>query len=286
MIGVDLGGTKLLAGVVDEHGRILARERRLIGGLPLEGVLDALDDAVSCLGAEGPVGVGVPALMDLQTGVAVRCNHLPLDGVRVANVFGERLGRRVRVDNDATCAVLAEWQLGAARGLSHVALLTLGTGIGGGLVLDGAVYRGAVGAAAELGHVPVDLDGPPCFGDCPGRGCLEALCSGSALARDAAPLFGPITGEQVTRLALEGDARAVELLRAMGEKLGAGLAGIAMTLNPELIVVGGGVMAAGELLLGPARAELRARALAPSRAVPVVPTALGEDAGMIGAALL
>jgi glucokinase len=201
-------------------------------------------------------------------------------------VFGERLGRPVRVDNDATCAVLAEWRLGAARGLSHVALLTLGTGIGGGLVLGGEVYRGAIGAAAELGHVPVDMDGPPCFGGCPGRGCLEALCSGSALARDAAPVFGPVTGEEVTRRALDGDKRALGLLRAMGTKLGVGLAGIAMTLNPELIVLGGGVMAAGELLLEPARAELRARALAPSRAVPVVAATLGEDAGMIGAACL
>jgi glucokinase len=285
-LGLDLGGTKLLAGVVEADGTVLARERRRIGGLPLNALLDVVVEVVQALGPELDVGVGVPALLDQRTGVAVRCVHLPLDGVQVGAVLADRLGRHVAVDNDATCAVLSEWTLGAAKGCDHVALLTLGTGIGGGLVLDGRVYRGAVGAAAELGHVPVDLDGPPCFGDCPGRGCLEALCSGSALARDAAPLFGPITGEQVTRLALEGDARAVELLRAMGEKLGAGLAGIAMTLNPELIVVGGGVMAAGELLLGPARAELRARALAPSRAVPVVPTALGEDAGMIGAALL
>jgi glucokinase len=218
--------------------------------------------------------------------MAVQAVNVPLKDVAFADVMSERLGVPVVVDNDANCHTVCESRLGIAQGATEVALLTLGTGIGGGLVLDGRLYRGAVGAGAELGHVPVDLDGPPCFGDCPGRGCLEALCSGSALARDAAPLFGPITGEQVTRLALEGDARAVELLRAMGEKLGAGLAGIAMTLNPELIVVGGGVMAAGELLLGPARAELRARALAPSRAVPVVPTALGEDAGMIGAALL
>ena len=277
-IGLDLGGTKLLAGAIDAEGRVVARERRLIGGLSLDELVAVVGETVAALGGGGPVGIGVPALLDQRTGKAVRCVHLPLDGVCVAEAFGGVAA----VDNDATCAVLAEWRLGAARGLSHVALLTLGTGIGGGLVLDGRVYRGAVGAAGELGHVPVDLDGPPCFGGCPGRGCLEALCSGSALARDAAPL----TGEEVTRLAVAGDVDACAQMERLGTHLGAGLAGIAMSLNPELIVVGGGVMAAGELILEPARAELRRRALTPSRDVPVVAAELGEEAGMIGAALL
>jgi glucokinase len=286
-LGLDLGGTKLLAGVVEPDGTVLERERRLIGGLSLEGLLDVVGEVVQVLGQDLAVGVGVPALLDQLAGVAVRCVHLPLDGVRVADVLAERLGRPVVVDNDATCAMLAEWTLGAARGCDHAALLTIGTGIGGGLVLDGRVYRGAVGAAAELGHVPVDLDGPACFGGCPGRGCLESLCSGSALARDGTAVLGrEVTGEEVTRLALAGDAAAMGLVAAMGDRLGAGLAGIAMSLNPEVIVVGGGVMAAGELLLEPARAELRLRALAPSRDVRVEAAALGQEAGMIGAALL
>ena len=281
-IGLDLGGTKLLAGVVDADGRVLARERRLIAGLSQPELLDVVAATVASFGVDAPVGAGVPALMDLPSGRAVRCVHLPLDGLVVADALGA-----AAVDNDATCAVLAEWRLGAARGCAHVALLTLGTGIGGGLVLDGRVYRGAVGAGAELGHVPVDLDGPPCFGGCPGRGCLEALCSGSALARDASALLGRrVAGEEVTALARAGDAAAVGLFAALGERLGAGLAGIAMALNPELILVGGGVMAAGELVLGPAREELRRRALAPARDVRVEATGLGEDAGMIGAALL
>lgn len=281
-VGVDLGGTKLLAGVVDAGGRVLARERRMVGGLDLPALRVVLAEAVGALDVRAPVGLGVPALVDRSTGRAVRCVHLPLDGVCVADAFAVDA-----VDNDATCAVLAEWRLGTARGLRHVAMLTLGTGIGGGLVLDGRVYRGAVGAGGELGHVPVDLDGPPCFGGCPGRGCLEALCSGSALARDARPVLGEaVTGEDVTRLALAGDARAGALVSAMGTRLGAGLAGIAMTLNPELIVVGGGVMALGELLLAPARTELARRALPPSRDVRVVAAALGAEAGMIGAALL
>ncbi len=281
-IGLDLGGTKLLAGVVDDDGTVLRRERRLIAGLSLRELVETVHEAVQALEVDAPVGAGVPALMDLGSGVAVRCVHLPLDGVDVAEALGADA-----VDNDATCAVLAEWRLGAARGRDHVALLTLGTGIGGGLVLDGRVYRGAVGAAAELGHVPVDLEGPPCFGGCPGRGCLEALCSGSALARDAAALWGrPVTGEEVTGLAGAGDAEAISLMQTLGDRLGAGLAGIANALNPELIVLGGGVMAAGDLVLGPARAELRRRALPPSRDVPVVAAQLGEEAGMIGAAIL
>lgn len=281
-IGLDLGGTKLLAGVVDADGRVLARERRLIAGLSQPELIATVSATVASFGVDAPVGAGVPALMDLRRGVAVRCVHLPLDGLVVAEAFGA-----VAADNDAACAILAEWRLGAARGCDHVALLTLGTGIGGGLVLGGRLYRGAVGAGAELGHVPVDLDGPPCFGGCPGRGCLEALCSGSALARDASALVGrPVTGEEVTALARAGDRQAVWLLETLGDRLGAGLAGIAMALNPELILVGGGVMAAGELVLGPARDELRRRALAPARDARVEAAALGEEAGMIGAALL
>ena len=281
-IGLDLGGTKLLAGAVDDDGRVVARERRLIAGLSQRELLDTVAAAVASLGVEAPVGVGVPALMDLRRGVAVRCVHLPLEGLAVAEAFNA-----IAADNDAACAVLAEWRLGAARGCEHVALLTLGTGIGGGLVLGGRLYRGAVGAGAELGHVPVDLVGPAGFGGCPGRGCLEALCSGSALARDASALLGrPITGEEVTALARAGDRQAAWLMQTLGDRLGAGLAGIAMALNPELIIVGGGVMAAGELVLGPAREELRRRALAPARDVRVEAAALGEEAGMIGAALL
>ena len=286
-LGLDLGGTKLLGGRVGDDGQVLESRRRLIGGLPLQELLDVIADVVDGLGPDDPVGVGIPALIDRSTGEAVYCNHLPLGGIPVAEVLAERLGRPVVVDNDANCAVLAEWRLGAARGRSHVALLTLGTGIGGGLVLDGRVYRGALGAAAELGHMPVDLDGPPCFGGCPGRGCLEAMASGKALAREAERVLGePLTGEAVTQRALAGEPDAVALLGWLGRNLGVGLAGIANALNPELIVIGGGVIAAGELLLEPARAELRRRALAPSREVDVVAAELGAAAGMIGAALL
>src|SRR4051794_23059842 len=262
-IGVDLGGTKALAGAVDAAAHVLARERRIISGLPLPELLDAVVEAVDAVraavpeAADAPIGFGIPALIDRRSGDAVRCVHLPLDGVDFGALIGPRVGVPVAVDNDANCAMLAEWRLGSAREASDAALLTLGTGIGGGLVLDGRLYRGAIGSAGEMGHMPVDLDGPPCFGGCPGRGCLESLCSGSALARDALALAHTlpesrlgrdldagvrITGERVSELAAEGDPDARGLLQRLGERLGVGMAGIAMALNPEIIVVGGGVM--------------------------------------------
>ena len=281
-IGVDLGGTKLLAGALAADGSVLAQERRLIGGLSLDELLDVTVEAVGALGVSGDAaGFGIPSLIDRRSGISVRCVHLPLDGVPFGALMADRLGIPVIVDNDANCAVVAETSVGAARGCSYVVLLTLGTGIGGGLVLDGELYRGAIGAGGELGHVPVDLDGPPCFGGCPGRGCLEALCSGTAIERDAG-----MPAEEVARRAYAGESASVTLLHEVGTRLGAGLAGLAMTFNPEVIVIGGGVMGAGDLLLQPAREELARRALAPACDVPVVAAALGPEAGMIGAALL
>ncbi len=281
-IGVDLGGTKLLAGALAADGSVLAQERRLIGGLSLHELLDVTVEAIGALGVAGDAaGFGIPSLIDRRTGMSVRCVHLPLDGVPFGALMADRLGIPVIVDNDANCAVVAETSVGAARGCSYVVLLTLGTGIGGGLVLDGELYHGSVGAGGELGHVPVDLDGPECFGGCPGRGCLESLCSGTAIERDAG-----MPADEVVRRAYAGDAASVALLHVVGTRLGAGLAGLAMTFNPEVIVIGGGVMGAGDLLLAPAREELARRAMAPARDVPVVAAGLGPEAGMIGAALL
>ncbi len=180
-------------------------------------------------------------------------------------------------------------------------MLTIGTGIGGGLIIDGRPYRGSVGAGAELGHVVIDQDGPPCQGNCPNRGCVEALASGTALAReglaaaeaDPASLLGraladgrEIGGREVVGAAQAGDRVAIEVLDLIGGRIGVALASLANALDPDVIVLGGGVMAAGEMLLEPARRELRARALPPQNQVPVKAAALGEDAGTIGAATL
>lgn len=289
-IGVDLGGTKLLAAVVGPDGAIGPRVRREIAGLSREALMACVVDAVGAASGPAPVdaaGFGIPAFVDRAAGTAAGSNHLPLDGVPFAAAMREALGVPVAVDNDGNCAVLAEWRSGAARGASTAVLVALGTGIAGGLVLDGRVFRGVSGAGAELGHMVVDLDGPRCFGSCPGRGCLEAVASGSALARDAAAAgLGDVAGEAVTALALAGDPVAVRVLGELGRRLGAGLAGIAMIFEPEVIVVGGGVSAAGELVVGPAREEMRARVMGPAAAARVEVAALGPEAGMIGAALL
>jgi glucokinase len=180
-------------------------------------------------------------------------------------------------------------------------MITVGTGIGGGLIIDGELYRGSIGAAAELGHIVIDLDGSVCQGNCPGNGCVEALASGTALAREGREAAerapdsrlgraladgAEINGKSVTDAALEGDQVARETVALIGRRLGVAFATYANIFNPDVIVVGGGVMAAGELLLEPARDELRSRALSPMDMTRVVPAELGPEAGMIGAATM
>jgi len=306
-IGVDLGGTKLLAGAVGAdlsvHHRALRPALGLDQAALIEACVDAVEEARAAVGGEvACVGFGIPCTFDRRSGLAVMAVNLPLADLPFADVMAERLGLPVEVDNDANCAVLAEARAGAGRGASEVVMLTLGTGIGGGLVLGGEVYRGAIGAGAELGHVVVDMDGPPCQGNCPNRGCLEAVASGSALVREASLAVAsrpgtalgqaledghPLTGPLVTELAAEGDEVAREVIALIGRRLGVGLASLVNIFNPEVCVVGGGVIAAGEMLLGPARAELAARALAPGRDFARIAAAeFGAESGMIGAALL
>jgi glucokinase len=306
VIGVDAGGTKLLVGAVGDDMRVHRLVRRLWRGGDREEVVEVMAAAVQEAREAAPdaeaVGLGIPSLIDFRRGTSLTSVHLPLDGVPLREVMAERLGLPVCVDNDANAAVVAEHRHGAARGARDVVLLTLGTGIGGGLLLGGRVYRGSFGAGGELGHIVVDIDGPECFGGCPGRGCLEALVSGSALARDGLVAArsgqasrlervladgGEITAAAVAEAALAGDAVAREVVERAGRSLGAGITGLVNAFNPEVVVVGGGVMASGELLLRPAREVVAARALRPSRdGVRIVPAALGEEAGMLGAAAL
>ncbi len=247
------------------------------------------------------VGLGIPATIDHDRGVAVSAVNLPLADLPIRDLVSERVGLPVFVDNDANVAALAEHLYGAARGADDAVMLTIGTGIGGGLILGGEVYRGATGAGAELGHVVIDLNGPPCQGNCPGRGCVETLASGTALGREgraaaeddpdsvlAAMLAAghPVDGKAVTEAALGGDPAATAVLDLVGTRLGVALASFANIFEPKVIVVGGGVMAAGDLLLEPARRELRGRALRPMNEIPVVAAEMGPDAGMIGAAAM
>ena len=305
VIGADLGGTKLLAGVVDPDLNVYHRALRRARGRDDGEVLDTLVGAVQEArdAAEGEVlgvGFGIPSLVDQERGSAVSTVHLPLAGVPLRAVMAERIGLPVWVDNDANAALLAEARFGAAAGARHAVMLTIGTGIGGAILADGKILHGARGGAGELGHMVVDLDGPRC--SCGNVGCLEALVSGRALGDEAlrvarsTPASGlgralaagrEITGMLTTELAHDGDAAARDVVALMGTRLGVGVANLVNAFNPEVVVIGGGVIGAGDLLLGPVREVVRERALSPSRDdVRIVPARFGDESGMLGAALL
>jgi len=307
VIGADLGGTKLLAGAVDADLGVHARAHREVAGLDPAALMATILEAVEEVRAGAPgepaaAGFGIPCTIDRDRGLAVASRHLPLENVPFRDLMAERLGIPVAVDNDGNATAVGEHRHGAASGHADAVVLTVGTGIGGGLILGGRIYRGAQGAAGELGHVTIAIDGPECPGDCEGRGCLEALASGTALERDGARIAAErpdsglgraaaegraVTGALITELAHDGDLAAIEALRAVGASLGVGIAGFVNVFNPEVVVVGGGVMAAGDLLLDPAREVVAATALAPARdLVRVVPARFGAEAGMIGAAAL
>ena len=306
VIGIDAGGTKLLGGVVDEQMVVHHRVRRTWRGANRQETLDIVTDAVEEVRSASPdveaIGFGIPALVEWDAGVSRWSNHLPLDGVPFREVMSERLGLPVVVDNDGNASMLAEATGGAAAGAQHAVMISLGTGIGGGLWLNGAVYRGARGLGAELGHAVLQLHGPECPGDCPGLGCFEALVSGNAIGREGLRVAGAqpdsalgrrlaagqeIDGGIVTELAHGGDELASEVLAAIGERLGYGLVGLVNTFNPEVIVIGGGAARGGELLLEPARHVIEERALPPAReGVRVLPAHYGDEAGMMGAALM
>ena len=304
VIALDLGGTKLLSGVVDDGGVV---EKRVVGATDTsseDAVLAQVEAAVEGLLEEdiGAIGIGIPSTIDQRRGEAIDSVNIPLSDVPLRDRLGERFGLPVAIENDANAAALAEHRHGAGRGSHHMVMLTLGTGVGGGLILDGHLYRGAIGAAAELGHITLDLHGPPCQGRCPGRGHLEALASGTAAdgyAREAAEQnpegdLGRAAAEGKTvdaRLAVDlaghgpGDAR--DVLSHVGFHLGVGIASLVNIFNPELVVIGGGFARAGDLLFEPARRVVAERALSPARdEVKIVPALLGVEAGLIGAGLV
>jgi glucokinase len=306
VIGIDAGGTKLLGGVVDEELVVHHRVHRTWRGADRAETLEIFVEAVEEVRAAAPdvaaVGFGIPSLVEAATGVSLWSNHLPLDDVPFRDLMSERLGLPVYVDNDANLAMLAEQRRGAARGARHALMVALGTGIGGGLLLDGRLYRGATGVGGEIGHLVVDIDGGDCPGKCPGKGCLEVLASGTTVGIEgaAAARYRPdsalgrvleagreITGALVTELAHSGDEAAREVLARVGRRLGTGLVGLVNVFNPEVIVIGGGAVAAGDLMLDPARAVVEERALPPARAVVRIESAhFGDESGMLGAALL
>lgn len=287
MIGVDVGGTKILAGVIDRDGSIEAQHEIETPKSSQQDVVEALDGAVRAMLDDrvGAIGYGIPSNLDRRTRVALQATNLPLKDFDLRGHGREEFGLPIGVENDGNAAAFAEWRFGAGRGTSNLLMLTLGTGVGGGLVLDGDLYRGW----AELGHVVVLAGGPPCQGNCHGRGHLETLASGTAAERAAQELYGPeADGHQLVQRAHEGDAEASDRLERIAELLGAAIGSFANEFDPEVVVIGGGFgRAAGDLLFEPALRAARREALTPAdKELRIVPAELGVEAGMIGAALV
>lgn len=303
-VGVDLGGTKVLVGVVDADQQVLYEDREISAGQTGDELLNTLEreirQALEARPEVAAVGLGIPCTIDRRAGVAITAVNLPIHNLPIRDQMRERLGKPVFIDNDANVAALAEHRFGAAQGTRDAVMLTIGTGIGGGLIIEGELYRGANGAASEPGHIVIDFDGPRCQGNCPNRGCLETFASGTALAREGRQAAerqpdsalgrlladgSRIDGKAVTDAAIAGDPVAVAVVEEAGRRLGAGLASLANVFEPEVIVLGGGVAkAVGELMAAPAREELQGRALPPMNATPVRFAELGPEAGMVGAA--
>jgi glucokinase len=304
-IGVDLGGTKMLLGVLDAGSKVAWESREASTGQGEDELVELLVREIADARADRPgieaIGMGIPATIDHEKGIAVSAVNLPIEDLPIRDLVSERTGLPAFVDNDANVAALAESLYGAARGARDAVMLTIGTGIGGGLILGGEIYRGATGAGAELGHMTIEMDGPDCQGNCPNRGCVETLASGTALGREGRLVAESepdsalgkllaageeIDGKAVTEAALGGDETAIRVFDLVGRRLGVALASFANIFEPEVIVIGGGVIAAGDLLLEPARSEMSSRALPSMSRIPVVAAKLGQDAGMIGAAAM
>ena len=304
-IGVDIGGTKVAAGVVDDAGGVVALIRRRTPGDDVTETEDVIADVVAELSGRYDVvavGIGAAGWIGADRATVLFSPHLAWRNEPLRDALSGRIDLPVTVENDANAAAWAEYRFGAARDQRVVVCVTLGTGIGGGLVVSGALYRGAYGVACEWGHTCVVPDGRRCA--CGNRGCWEMYASGSALARDAKELAevspvgahrllelaagnpAALTGADVALAAREGDPAAVEIFTGMGRWLGRGIANLAAILDPSVVVVGGGVSDAGDLLLAPAReafgSALTGRGFRPAASIRLA--ALGPAAGLVGAA--
>jgi glucokinase len=299
---VDVGGTKIAAAVVTPEGRVLKETRyptpsspgRLVESIAraVVEVKDGFEVGGACLAVAG-------LILAQENKVVFSPNLHAVEGIPLKDELEPRIGLPLTVENDANAAAWGEFRFGAGSEVDHLVFVTLGTGVGGGVISHDVLLRGAQGAGGELGHVTLQANGPRCA--CGNRGCLEALASGTAISRCARELASEkpnsalgrlaaerkILGEDVTRLAREGDELALSVLEEAGRWLGIGLAGFVNIFNPEVIAVGGGVMAAGELILESAREEVHLRARPPSRdLVEIKEATLGPESGVLGAAAL
>jgi glucokinase len=309
-IGIDIGGTKVAGGVVDVDGTVIHRARRdtparskspaVVEGTIVEVVAELMQLAGPTTVAA--VGIGAAGFVAADRATVVFAPHLSWRHEPLQEALQKRVAVPIFVDNDANAAVWAEWKFGAAQGQTHVMMITLGTGIGGGILINGQVQRGRFGIAGEFGHMQVVPGGHRC--ECGNRGCWEQYASGNALVREARSLFwanspiasdlldraegvvGNLTGPLITQAARDGDPTARELLGEIGNWLGVGIANLAAAFDPGMFVIGGGVSAAGDLLLDPAREtfkrQLAGRGYRPEARIVVAQ--LGNEAGLIGAA--
>jgi glucokinase len=309
VVAVDLGGSKIAVAIISDDYRMLARERRPT--LAEEGVDSVINRVISSvrqiinsgnisLSQLGGISLAAAGAIDSQRRIITLSPNLPgWRDIPLGSIIEERLGIRTWLLNDANAAALGEHHLGAGRGVDNLIYLTIGTGIGGAIIIDGKLYTGACGSAGEIGHMTIEVNGPRC--DCGNFGCLEALASGRAIAREAknrlsaggrsslteavAGKVEDITAKEVATAAQQGDALANDVIKHIATYLGVGMVNLVNIFNPEMIVVGGGVASMGGLLLEPARQVVKERAFPVSAAaVRIVTTELGNDAGLLGAA--
>jgi glucokinase len=287
VLGIDVGGTKVeIASVVDGRAREPLEESTPLSDSAalVDGIEALAREVIERDGQPEAVGIGVPSQIDFATGKVVASVNIPLEGVSLRDEFEQRFGVPVFVDNDANVAALAEAQLIEGGPARNLVMLTLGTGVGGGVIIDGRIFRGSTGLGAELGHMSIEADGLKCpGGNCPNYGCLEAYCSGSGLERAAG-----MKGKEVELKARAGDPVAKRHLDDLGRWLGVGIANFVNIFEPDHIVIGGGLGAsAADLFLDTAIEEARRRALpAGFERLTVSLAKGGADAGVIGAGIL
>ena len=287
-----MGGTNVRSALVNERGEVLLRARQPTragsGVAVVFGQLStAIEEAIAGVGKASIEGIALASagIIDMGRGMVTTSPNIPeFQDLPVREMVEERFGLPTLLLNDASAAALGEHTFGAGRGFHHLLYLTISTGIGGGIIADDRLYLGAQGAAGEVGHQVIEAKGPRCH--CGSRGCLEALASGWAIAREARRrLKKRMTAEMVHEAARGGDPLARDIIECAGEYLGIGLANLVNLFNPELLILGGGVARMGELIMGPAERAMRQRAFAlPAGAVRMVPPALGDDPGLLGAA--
>ena len=309
ILGVDLGGTKILTAVTNSQGKMLSRDHSITPAKKgheaviqsiLESAHRALDQAGVAISELGAIGVGAPGLSNPETGILFTSPNLPgWQDIPLRDIMQKRLGKKTFLINDANAAALGEFYFGAARGARNFIYITLSTGIGGGIVIDGKIYTGAIGAAGEVGHMTIDDEGPIC--NCGNRGCWETLASGTALAREAKHRIKEgvrtsileyaegdiekVTAQAIHSAAEQGDSLAKELIARTGYYVGVGLANLINIFNPELIIIGGGLSNIGDMLLEPAFKVAGERAYKEAfQAVRFASAELGRNSGVLGAA--